>query len=287
MPRFALPKKRMRAFTLIELLVVIAIIAILIGLLLPAVQKVRSAAARTQSINNLKQIGLACHNYHDTRGYMPTNGGPAGIASPTGWCWAFQILPFIEQQNLYNQAMAGTPVTQIGVKTYLCPGRNHTPYASTASWNGAKNSAPGILGPHTDYAINSYTYWNQTTTLTIPQITNGNGTSNTILVGEKGMSPLLYSNTGSANWDEDIYTGDFGGTGRGSGAKVGGNSGDVIVQDKNNDPYANNWGSPFDGGCPFVMSDGSVRLINYTLSGSAVFVAALNYQSGVPINLDQ
>src|SRR5262245_16254112 len=126
-----------RGFTLIELLVVIAIIAILMGLLLPAVQKIRETAARMYCANNLKQIGVGLHNYHDANNWFPPgyadgntdpNSTPDNDAGP-GWGWAAFLLPYLEQGNVYSQinfnVAVGTGVnaqiSQLSLTIYQCP----------------------------------------------------------------------------------------------------------------------------------------------------------------------
>jgi prepilin-type N-terminal cleavage/methylation domain-containing protein/prepilin-type processing-associated H-X9-DG protein len=120
MNRATLAVYRHPGFTLIELLVVIAIIATLVGLLLPAVQKVREAAARTTCQNNLKQVGLAMHNYHTAHGHFPPGytSGPAALPAGAGaeadtgpgWGWATYLLPYLEQDNLYRAIDLKQPI---------------------------------------------------------------------------------------------------------------------------------------------------------------------------------
>ena len=198
-----------RGFTLIELLVVIAIIAILMGLLLPAVQKVRASAARIQCVNNLKQMGLACHNYHDTLGGLPAgylaNVGYVDGATDTspGWGWGTAILPFLEQDNLYRSinlngsiaAPENAAAISTTVKTYVCPADLiPQPFFTVldAYGNPLVIAAPSsyaacVGGDETDVegptGLGAF-YRNSRTRLT--DITDG--TSNTIMIGERAWS---------------------------------------------------------------------------------------------------
>jgi prepilin-type N-terminal cleavage/methylation domain-containing protein/prepilin-type processing-associated H-X9-DG protein len=198
-----------RGFTLIELLVVIAIIAILIGLLLPAVQKVREAAARTQCQNNLHNLAIACHNFHDVNGAMPLALDGADkktaldydINSPPQhhwfWSWMTQILPYVEQGNLYQMADTWdntgtnytwpwtTTNTALGtpVKTWQCPmdSRQLTAH-DEGGYNVAFTGIVAIRG--TMQKLDDGVICNKKVTMA----GISDGTSNTLMIGERPPS---------------------------------------------------------------------------------------------------
>lgn len=278
-----------RAFTLIELLVVIAIISILMGLTLAGVQRAREAAARIRCSNNLKQIGLALHNFHDAHRCLPSNGSwdgkqtiksTAGVDTqllvfdkllPKPWVlgigepyrmprdqtgsWAFAILPFVEQENIYRARDWQTPVT-----VYFCPSRR-SPHAlkpqedeygfyEGGGWSWAK----------IDYAANALAIPNRPRCLRLADFRDGS--SHTALVGEKSMHPKNYM-TGTWYWDEPYFTGGAGGTQR-DGSRVLRDAPDMGVS------FQYNWGSAHIGGALFLYADGSVRPVAYKVDADRV-----------------
>lgn len=272
--------------SLIEVLIVIAVIALLIGLLLPAVQRVREAAARTSCSNNLKQVGLAWHNYEAQHGYFPPFGnglpkyrapgspvetGPNYKPGRSKGTWLWTILPFLEQNALYLQSDAPTVVDAIGgvcstpVKAYFCPSRRSPQdfpvgpeWLIPATYRRAGNDYGGNYGrpnrgspsDHRDGAFGN----------SLTPLGFSDGLSCTITAGERGMPVEWYSGRNEANWlgyasSWDAYT---------------------ILYSKpyspSQDPrgalpegYHSQWGSVHAAGMNAVFADGSVHVIPYTI----------------------
>jgi prepilin-type N-terminal cleavage/methylation domain-containing protein len=214
--------RRRSAFTLIELLVVIAIIAILIGLLLPAVQKVREAAARTTCANNLKQLSLACHNYAGTNGdFLPpinTVVNPS-ITPPSGTAIGqisgsvmYSLLPYVEQENLQKQhqqtGYLTTPNTAQVVKMFICPSDiTAGTGVGPSGWAGTSYAANAIL-------FGKGAYWMSEWKKPIYRIGNiPDGTSNTVGFGERYMvaegttnnRDRGYDNTNNGSYDNPLF----------------------------------------------------------------------------------
>jgi len=200
------------AFTLIELLVVIAIIAVLIALLIPAIQRVRTAAMRTQAANNLKQLALACHAFESSYKFLPCNHGGGQYArssNPLSGTWGYQILPFLDQQALYDAANGNNtnPAMCVRVPVFWEPARGRPGFA---------NVSGADFGPQTDYGLNpgintggdpsqnnaASRSNNKRSLKTIED-----GASNTILIGHLYIRPFEYDSQFGSDWREPITRG--------------------------------------------------------------------------------
>jgi prepilin-type N-terminal cleavage/methylation domain-containing protein/prepilin-type processing-associated H-X9-DG protein len=291
---------RRRAFTLIELLVVIAIIAVLIALLLPAVQAAREAARRTQCTNNLKQIGLGLHNYHDEMGVFPPgliarldpstydNAGP-------GWGWASMILPQLEQPAVYNAINFVLPVELVDnatarltkINTFMCP--SDAFFLPTFTVVDASTSNTTLGTPICDVASSNYvacvgsgdpsSLYPYSPTDDPPGRDNGNGlffrnrsvqiadildgTSQTIAVGEKSQNLARATWTGAitnAAVPITFLQAEDGLSPEGGDALVIAHTGEL--DGPNSRPaHADQFWSLHPGGAQFLFADGSVRFL--------------------------
>jgi prepilin-type N-terminal cleavage/methylation domain-containing protein len=292
-------RPRQRGFTLLELLVVIAIVAVLIGLLLPAVQKVRSAAVRAQCQNNLKQIGIALHGFHDAQGHIPYS------RYKDRGTWAVLIQPFLEADNQYQLFVPGNSYFQQSdafrttpVKVYYCPARR-TP--STAPQVSVSGDVPDAGGPHVpgalgDYAcaINDLGYWDygfqngndapangafnsngwgagRDRVLTLLDVTDG--LSNTIFIGDKHVRLGHFGEGAGSSGDGSIYNGE-----RGSAMRAA----HVPLAISPTDPDIGGFGSYHPGTCQFVFGDGSVHAVSNRIPLSTLKLL-VNIHDGQPV----
>ena len=283
--RCALRPRPPGGFTLIELLVVIAIIAVLIALLLPAVQKVREAANRAKCFNNLKQIGLALQNYHDSHGSFPP-GYASGVDSQgddtgPGWGWAAFLLPQMEQNNVYNAIKLNLPIEDpangirlTGIPLFLCPSDTVQPSwpAMTRDDQGnplelichvAPSNYVAMFGT-TEPGVDGDGCFFRNSKIRIQDITDG--TSQTILVGERSHN-LCEATWVGAVTNAVLFPGDgsvANGEGENSSGMVLGHSGE------HNGPGAigsdvNQFFSRHGQGVNFLFGDGHVTFLNASM----------------------
>lgn len=304
---FAIHRSRTRGFTLIELLVVIAIIAVLVALLLPAVQQAREAARRTQCKNNLKQLGLALHNYHDVHrtfpsGWIavdPATRLPSAHEGVSGAAWGLMILPQIEQDNVYKLFNASLPLTDAAnapllkttLQTFRCPSDPQPDYFTindeasgsaitqlpianyigcfgTEELDGCENS-PGDLPVMADGTCVGDGVFYHNSKVRIDDITDG--TSNTLLLGERKTVKTLDWYT---TWPGMIAEGEE------AFQRVCGSADHVP-----NDPHHHfdDFSSQHTGGAQFCLADGSVRFVSENMD-KATYQATATIRGGEVVN---
>jgi prepilin-type N-terminal cleavage/methylation domain-containing protein/prepilin-type processing-associated H-X9-DG protein len=278
-----------RGFTLIELLVVIAIIAILIGLLLPAVQKVREAAARAKCQNNLKQIGLALHGYHDVNDRLPPGGsGPnigGFVASPgmTGSIgYTVYILPQVEQDNVFRQMNTTVNYNQppndatapFLVPIYQCPSAE---VIESALGAGKTHHYPGVAGPKgtnpqtgsaytvtggSHGGISHHGVLGPNTRVRLLGMTDG--TSNTLMVGELSWKGANCYRPWTRGWDSDAM----------ASSKNVLHPLNAVAYNGSNNFNDVSFGSQHSGGANFLLGDGSVKFVPQSIDLNAYKAAA-------------
>jgi prepilin-type N-terminal cleavage/methylation domain-containing protein len=265
------------AFTLVELLVVIAIIGVLVALLLPAVQAARESSRRAKCSNNLKQVGLGVHTFHDINKKLPYNSvGSLGYGRPEthSGSWPYQIMPFVELQAAFQSTTGytayDTTPTRVHDKKfalYLCPTRQRKPWKTDNSSNAAGSMADYAINPRINFPNNPPVNMNENNQ---PDANHGfpfitDGTSHTMFCGEKALQTVQYVSDSIGSFDETLWKGGAGGTARGRSTFPfnTGQPAPAIVQDSPTVTHGNRWGGPHPGTALFLICDGSVRGVKY------------------------